>query len=487
MKLYIICGLILIYMKHKNKPTLINCVEDIFKYFLCGSEKKFYVSNLISPEIVICFIELMSDDIEITYFDHREMDELSNMDLRKNGRVKFKLNKKYIIYKQTYYYYSKNNKKYFTTMISDYIKNNCNYTNYIRNYRFMQSKIFYASYENTTDLINEDNDLNISKQSVYLYERESCSCFLAKKEQKLLEKIKKLNIKASGYYHYDEEYIKINKEFYVRLSIIDAHTCIIINDILIQKNKFNKEYVKKFLTESLDGLPLDTIITDGYKSYPEIIDELGVKHQLCIFHIMANLMKPLNKRLNTLNRKIESKENSIKNINDKISKLKEEYPYKQGRPPKSNKKACKNLEDRKKLNKEKSEFKEKLDKYKKEYKELIYYKERITVIFNRKTLKAAKNKFNKLWDKKEELPQIIHDFLKSLSKKIKRALEFTEDPSIPKTNNLVELFYKVTFPGKIKRIYRTVEGAMNRIRMNNIRWMERNVIKKHEEKIMVNQ
>lgn len=197
-------------------------------------------------------------------------------------------------------------------MISDYIKNNCNYTNYIRNYRFMQSKIFYASYENTTDLINEDNDLNISKQSVYLYERESCSCFLAKKEQKLLEKIKKLDIKASGYYHYDEEYIKINKEFYVRLSIIDAHTCIIINDILIQKNKFNKEYVKKFLTESLDGLPLDTIITDGYKSYPEIIDELGVKHQLCIFHIMANLMKPLNKRLNTLNRKIESKENSIK-------------------------------------------------------------------------------------------------------------------------------------------------------------------------------
>ena len=29
---------------------------------------------------------------------------------------------------------------------------------------------------------------------------------------------------------------------------------------------------------------------------------------------------------------------------------------------------------------------------------------------------------------------------------------------------------------KIKRVFRTYEGAMNRIRLNNIRWMERNVL-----------
>ena len=86
-------------MKSKKEPTLINCVEDIYKHCLCGSGKKFYVSNLVSPEIVICFIEMMADDIEITYFDHRELNESSNMDLKRNGRVKYKLNKKYIIYK----------------------------------------------------------------------------------------------------------------------------------------------------------------------------------------------------------------------------------------------------------------------------------------------------------------------------------------------------------------------------------------------------
>ena len=129
----------------------------------------------------------------------------------------------------------------------------------------------------------------------------------------------------------------------------------------------------------------------------------------------------------------------------------------------------------------KSDLTTQLSQYNKELKELIENKEEIKKIFKFKTLKASMNKFNKLYDKKEELPSIIRDFLKNLSKKIDRALEFTKDKSIPKTNNLVELFYKVTFPGKIKRIYRTIEGVENRIRMNNIRWMERNVIEYHEK------
>lgn len=276
-----------------------------------------------------------------------------------------------------------------------------------------------------------------------------------------------------------DEYIKINGEVYVRLSLIDAHTRIIIKDIIIHKDKFDKEYIKTFLTESLKGLELNTIITDGHRAYPEIIDELGAKHQLCTFHIMQNLMNPL--KVKILEKRIESHKTKINKKQDKINQLKAEYPYKQGRPPKTDTKACKNLEDRKQLKMEKSELTSQLKQYKKELKELTTYKDKIKTMFKSKTLKTAMNRFNRMWDKKEELPQIIHDFLKSLSKKINRALEFTQDKYIPKTNNLVELFYKVTFPGKIKRIYRTIEGVENRIRMNNIHWMERNVIEYHEK------
>ena len=97
-----------------------------------------------------------------------------------------------------------------------------------------------------------------------------------------------------------------------------------------------------------------------------------------------------------------------------------------------------------------------------------------------KTLKTAINKLNKLL-KEKDLPDFIDKFVKNLLKKIDRAVQFVNDSNIPKTNNLIELFYKVTFPGKIKRIYRTYEGAMNRIRLNNIRWMKRNVLEKYEK------
>ena len=192
-------------------------------------------------------------------------------------------------------------------------------------------------------------------------------------------------------------------------------------------------------------------------------------------------MKPYNRKVRNLERRIESYENKITKKQEKIQKLADEYPYGPGKTPKSDKKANKNVNDRKKLKMEKSELTSKLTGYKKELKEIKTYKEEIKKIFDFKSLKASMNKFHKIYDKKEELPTFVYEFLKNLLKKIERALAFTQDPSIPKTNNLVELFYKVTFPGKIKRIYRTLEGAQNRIRMNNLRWMERNVIQKHEK------
>ena len=104
------------------------------------------------------------------------------------------------------------------------------------------------------------------------------------------------------------------------------------------------------------------------------------------------------------------------------------------------------------------------------------------VIKKIRNLKTAINKLNKLL-KEKDLPEFIEKFLNNLLKKIDRAIQFVNDGNISKTNNLIELFFKVTFPGKIKRIYRTYEGAMNRIRLNNIRWMKRNVIEKYEKNI----
>lgn len=46
-------------------------------------------------------------------------------------------------------------------------------------------------------------------------------------------------------------------------------------------------------------------------------------------------------------------------------------------------------------------------------------------------------------------------------------LAFTNDELLPKTNNLVELFYKITFPRK-EFIEQSKENEHNRL--NNIKW-----------------
>ena len=61
-------------------------------------------------------------------------------------------------------------------------------------------------------------------------------------------------------------------------------------------------------------------------------------------------------------------------------------------------------------------------------------------------------------------------------------MEQVKDSNIPKTNNLVELFFKVTFPGKIKRICRTYDGALNKIKLDDLRCIEKNVIEYHQIK-----
>ena len=406
-------------MKTQNKkPTEIYCVEDLFKFYLFGQGNLLYICNTISPKIVDLFSEIIDTELFVVYFDYREYDPEFAKTHVKNGLVPFKLNKKYTIYKQTYEYLSKNKKKYMTTMLDEYIDKYCNYTREIKEQGLMCTNITYASYGSKTELVNKQFDLNISRQSIYLHENELSPQYIYNKEQKILNQIKKLEIKPSGYYNYDEEFIKISNKIYVRLALIDVHTKMIINDELIPKDQFNKEYIEKFLKESTRGIKLNTIITDGHRSYPEIIERLGAKHQLCTFHIMQNLMIKLNPYIHKKERIIESltKSNEIKEA--KIEELKNKIPSKKGRPKKSDIKTIKNIEKRKKLKREIDKNKEKIRKYKAQIKEHIEYKNTIKKIFNAKSLKTAMKYYNQLYDKIEEQPAIIQDFIKKLSKKI---------------------------------------------------------------------
>ena len=306
---------------NNNQPTVILCFEDFIKYCIIAEKNELLISNIVPPELVEKYIEmgnLFGFELKITIFDHREYDPEFAETHIKNGTVDFKLNNKYWVKKQTYRFKSKNRTKYYRTLWNEYIDKFCNYTRKIKQEGLKYSQITYISYGAKSEIINHENEINISRQTVYLSEKELTPLYIIEKEKSLLKEIKKLNIKPSGYYNYDEEFIKINKEIYVRLTLIDAHTRMIINDELIPKNQFNKYYIEKFFKESTDGIELNTIITDGHSSYREIIDNLGAKHQLCTFHLMHNLMTDLNPILQRKNTKIESLKNENDDKNEKI-------------------------------------------------------------------------------------------------------------------------------------------------------------------------
>lgn len=86
---------------------------------------------------------------------------------------------------------------------------------------------------------------------------------------------------------------------------MDAENKLIIEDAIVPREIFTKDYIKLFLETSLENLEVKTIITDGYRAYASIIDDLGFNHQRCTFHTMKNLMNKLIKKHNGISRRIK--------------------------------------------------------------------------------------------------------------------------------------------------------------------------------------
>ena len=139
-----------------------------------------------------------------------------------------------------------------------------------------------------------------------------------------------------------KSFLWIKHQPHARLTIIDPKFKIIIADEIIRREYFTPEYIKQFLKTSLLGLDAHTLVTDGFKSYPEIIKELKLKQQRCTFHVMKNLMDDLNPIHSRLKRKIKkAKEKKIPELKKELEELQAKYKGKKGRISKKDKKKTK--------------------------------------------------------------------------------------------------------------------------------------------------
>lgn len=108
------------------------------------------------------------------------------------------------------------------------------------------------------------------------------------------------------------------------------------------------------------------------------------------------------------------------------------------------------------LQKENSKFQKKIDQYEN-------YNERISEIFKQDSIKNAKLRYSILKNQIKHLPDEITKFITKLGKDLDNTLSHIENENIPKTNNLLELFFKNNLSQKIqKKIHKKWKNKMVR-------------------------
>ena len=487
-------------MTLKNAPTDIKSVEIIFKDYVTFNENKIYLTEDVPEHIAEFFKEIMPDYVVIIYEMFNPICPYCGSKLHKHEIKEWEMNKKTTVYKQRYKCTNQTCSKTLTTELPDIVDKHCCYTKDIKRIGNELEDLEHISYEKKAELIQKRYDVKIPRQTVQYHEFTESEEYLSKKEEKINQIIKERNLEFSGIIGYDESFFFINGEKYVRTTSIDNKNHMILNDQIIKAEDFDKYFIELFMTYSLKDLtaysnpyipnpkhPLllrdlkkDTMITDGYTAYVSIIENLQMDHQKCVFHKMMNQRTPVWKTTNKLERQLKNKENKLKETEEKIQQLEKlSKGQKPGPIPLKDKKRRKNKEKLKKKKQEKKKLKKEIKEIKKKLGEYEYYNNKISEIFTYDTVEKAKKEFNRIYNQLDFLPEEIAKFIKNLKKDFDKTINHIKRNDIPKTNNLLEGFFKITFPKKYKRRFRTEQGVKNYLRHMRIRWYERNVL--HEK------
>ena len=220
----------------------------------------------------------------------------------------------------------------------------------------------------------------------------------------------------SGYYTYDEQFLRINGHRMYRLTLYDQIRNIPIAEQIVPKR--TPAAITQFIQESTNNQPLISVTTDHMPLYKNIMDYIGVKHQLCVFHL-------------------------FKMIGDKIYK---------------------------KLRSKKVTEREKIS--------LCLYFTDIKNIFRTYNSKTSQKRLEKLLNDFNRIPRLLQRFIKQkIIPDYKRLTTFMENNKIPRTSNTVENYYRQTEPEQIKKKYKTKKGILTYLHYKMKNWTQKHIKK----------
>lgn len=471
---YIECGVIYTIMKliHSTEDSMFE-LDIIF----CGKTNEIQVYEDCKTRLFEDIIDIaLQEDISVRVVKRNPICRLCKKPLACNGTKSIRLNKTVVVKCQKYIH----NKCEKSSCISTLIKFKDKYCSYMRsicNKGIIRSLIGYSSYQNKKETLYDQYEVNIPRSTVLYHEQRNSNELIDYLESLQYRRIKEMNIRPSGVYSYDEQYVFIKKELYMRMTLIDHQNKLIMYEYIVHKDDFNDTTIRNFLETAINSQPLKAIITDGRKSYKTIIEATGAIHHRCYFHLMQNLMTPLTKHTNKLKRQNKTHTDQIKKKTIQITNIEQNKKKYIGRVPLKDKKTNTQIQKINTLKKEISTHKNKIRQINKELKKIQYDIERIQNIFTAKTHKQAQQRFNTIHNQRTGLNNHIQHFLEKIRPELEIILNHTIYEKIPRTNNTVENYYRTTLPRNQKRIYKTLKGLKKAIKIAQIRWTHRNVLK----------
>ena len=117
------------------------------------------------------------------------------------------------------------------------------------------------------------------------------------------ETINNEKFEYSGYYLYDEQFLRLNGVRHYRLTLFDAILNVPILERIVRRRILKN--TKKFILDSTKNKPFICLTTDLFPMYHNVADEIGVNHQLCTFHLFQTINHKLKVycRRNKINKK----------------------------------------------------------------------------------------------------------------------------------------------------------------------------------------
>ena len=192
---------------------------------------------------------------------------------------------------------------------------------------------------------------------------------------------------------YDEQFLRLNGVRHYRLTLYDALLNVPVSERIVRRRI--PENTKKFILDSTENKPFICLTTDLFPMYRNVADEIGVKHQLCTFHLFQTIHHKL---------KVHCRRN---NINGK----ERDYIY-------ENAQELKNC-------------------------------------FRQNSKQESINKFKQYLQNYRAIPVVLKDFIrKNIINHFHRYVEHLDDEKIEKTSNKVENYYRQTNPEIIKKLYK---------------------------------